>query len=61
MLTILKQLSADVLDSAKLRDAQKARVCLRIAQADKKLVDGASEHFQLLDVASYIMRVYHSS
>ncbi|TYZ67091.1 hypothetical protein PybrP1_009773 [[Pythium] brassicae (nom. inval.)] len=61
VLTILKQLNADVLANAKLSDAQQAKVCLRIAQADKKLVDGASEHFQLLDVASYIMRVYHAS
>lgn len=61
VLTILKQLSDDVLVNAKLSDFQKAKLCLRIAEADKKLVDGASEHFQLLDVASYIMRVYSSS
>lgn len=60
VLTILKQLSDDVLSNAKLTDTKKAKLCLRIAEADKKLVDGASEHFQLLDVASYIMRVYHS-
>lgn len=61
VLTILKQLSDDVLVNAKLSDSQKAKLCLRIAEADKKLVDGASEHFQLLDVASHIMRVYYSS
>uniref|UniRef100_K3W771 AAA+ ATPase domain-containing protein n=1 Tax=Globisporangium ultimum (strain ATCC 200006 / CBS 805.95 / DAOM BR144) TaxID=431595 RepID=K3W771_GLOUD len=61
VLTVLKQLSDDVLTNAKLSDTKKAKLCLRIAEADKKLVDGASEHFQLLDVASYIMRVYHSS
>lgn len=60
VLTVLKQLSADVLANTKLSDVQQAKTCLRIAQVDKKLVDGASEHFQLLDVASYIMRVYHA-
>ncbi|GLD91704.1 hypothetical protein PINS_up000237 [Pythium insidiosum] len=59
--TILRQLSADILAHAKLSDAQKARLCLCIAEADKKLVDGASEYFQLMDVASHVMRVYHSS
>ncbi|RHY72391.1 hypothetical protein DYB30_007802, partial [Aphanomyces astaci] len=31
-------------------------VCLRIAEADKKLGDGASEYMQLLDVAAFLMR-----
>lgn len=61
VLTILRQLNDDVLALDKLNDVQKAQICLRIAGADKRLVDGASEHFQLLDVASYAMRVYHTS
>ncbi|KAI9906372.1 hypothetical protein PsorP6_004143 [Peronosclerospora sorghi] len=60
VLTILRQLNDDVLGLEKLSDAQKAKICLRIAEADKKLVDGASEYFQMLDVASYAMRVYHT-
>ena len=61
VLTILRQLNDDVLALEKISDAQKATICLRIAEADKKLVDGASEHFQLLDVASHAMRVYNTA
>ncbi|KAJ8503465.1 hypothetical protein ON010_g19083 [Phytophthora cinnamomi] len=61
VLTILRQLNDDVLALEKLSDVQKAKISLRIAEADKRLVDGASEHFQLLDVASFAMRIYHSA
>ena len=61
VLTILRQLNDDVLALEKISDAQKATICLRIAEADKKLDDGASEHFQLLDVASHAMRVYNTA
>ncbi|TDH64830.1 uncharacterized protein CCR75_002109 [Bremia lactucae] len=60
VLTILRQLADDIHTHDKLDDVQKAKICLRIAENDKKLVDGASEHFQLLDIASYAMRVYHT-
>jgi replication factor C subunit 2/4 len=60
VVTVLEQLNADILAHAKLSDTQKAKMCLRIAEADKKLVDGASEHFQLVDVTSYVMRTFHS-
>ncbi|TMW60652.1 hypothetical protein Poli38472_000694 [Pythium oligandrum] len=59
--TVLQQLSTDILNHTKLSDVQKAKLCLRVAEADKKLVDGASEHFQLMDVTSYVMRIYHSA
>lgn len=61
VLTVLRQLHAELLARDGLGDVQKAKMSLRVAEADKKLVDGASEHFQLLDVASYIMRTYHES
>lgn len=60
VITIFKQLNTDILHHSTLNDTQKAQMCLRIAEADKKLVDGASEHFQLLDVTSFVMRTYHS-
>ena len=44
-----------------MSDVKKAKVCLRIAEADKKLTDGASEYLQLLDVASLLQRTYHES
>jgi len=61
VLTVLRQLSAELLVRSGLGDVQKAKMSLRIAEADKKLVDGASEHFQLLDVASFVMRAYHEA
>lgn len=61
VLTIFQQLSSDILQHKTLSDTKKAKMSLRLAEADKKLVDGASEHFQLLDVASYVMQVYHSA
>jgi replication factor C subunit 2/4 len=60
VLTVFKQLSEDVLNSTKLKDTQKAKIFLRIAEADKKLADGASEHFQLMDITGFLMRTYHS-
>lgn len=61
VLTVLRQLHAELLARDALGDVKKAKMSLRIAEADKKLVDGASEHFQLLDVASFVMRTYQES
>ncbi|KAF1775443.1 P-loop containing nucleoside triphosphate hydrolase [Phytophthora cactorum] len=38
VLTILRQLNDDVLALDKLNDVQKAKICLRIAEADKRLI-----------------------
>ncbi|CCI39325.1 unnamed protein product [Albugo candida] len=59
-LTILHQLAKDIMKRSELSDIQKAQSCLRIAEADSKLIDGGSEYFQILDVGSYIMRQYQS-
>ena len=47
---LLVQLQAALLDDAELDDVHKAALCVRIAEADKKLVDGADGYLQLLDV-----------
>ena len=51
-LQILTQLAEAVVAEADNSDAMKARVCLRIAEADKALVDGADESLQLAAVVS---------
>ena len=51
-LQILTQLAEAVVADADNSDAMKARVCLRIAEADKALVDGADESPQLAAVVS---------
>jgi replication factor C subunit 2/4 len=50
---ILAQLQALVVPARDLSDVQKAKICLRLAEAQKKLIDGADEFLQLLDVLSY--------
>uniref|UniRef100_A0A6U3DFL0 AAA+ ATPase domain-containing protein n=1 Tax=Mantoniella antarctica TaxID=81844 RepID=A0A6U3DFL0_9CHLO len=51
-LQILTQLAEELVVSASVGDAVKARVALRIAQADKALTDGADESLQLGAVLS---------
>ncbi|CAK4202253.1 unnamed protein product [Aphanomyces euteiches] len=59
VLTILHQLADEVVANKSMDPLKKAKVCLCIAEADKKLGDGASEYMQLLDVAAFLMRTYH--
>ena len=54
---ILLQLQAAVLADSALGDAAKGAILGRLAEADKKLVDGADEFLQLLDVASHAQLV----
>ncbi|PKA64764.1 hypothetical protein AXF42_Ash016795 [Apostasia shenzhenica] len=46
-----------IVSSDDISDEQKAKICERLAEADKCLVDGADEYLQLIDVASHTMRV----
>lgn len=55
-LVILHQLFQDVIDHGTMTDVQKGVIGLRIAQTDKKLLDGASEYLQLMDIGCLIMR-----
>lgn len=54
---ILLQLQAAMLEDASLVDSAKGKVLAKLAEADKKLVDGADEFLQLLDVASHTQLV----
>ncbi|XP_073059421.1 replication factor C subunit 2 isoform X1 [Primulina eburnea] len=53
---MLSQLYDIIVEAGDISDEQKARICKKFAVADKCLADGAEEYFQLLDVASNIMR-----
>ncbi|KAG6624412.1 replication factor C subunit 2-like [Carya illinoinensis] len=53
---MLYQLLEVVVEADDVSDEQKARICKKLAEADKCLVDGADEYLQLLDVASNTMR-----
>jgi len=51
---VLQQLQPAIIASADISDAHKSLIVIRIAEADKKLIDGADEYLQLLDVLSYM-------
>lgn len=53
---MLSQLFDIVVEADDISDEQKARICKKLAEADKKLVDGADEYLQMLDVASNTQR-----
>lgn len=53
---ILSQLYDIIVVAEDITDEQKSRICERMAQSDKCLVDRADEYLQLLDVASNTMR-----
>ncbi|KAK6131530.1 hypothetical protein DH2020_034737 [Rehmannia glutinosa] len=52
---MLSQLYDVIVESDDISDEQKARICKKIAEADKCLIDGADEYLQLLGVASNTM------
>ncbi|KMZ57846.1 Replication factor C subunit [Zostera marina] len=54
---MFSQLFELIVGSDDISDEQKAKICKRMAEADKCLIDGANEYLQLMDVASFTMRV----
>ncbi|KAF5177285.1 replication factor C subunit [Thalictrum thalictroides] len=50
------QLMEVIVEANDITDDQKARICSKLGEADKCLIDGADEYLQLLDVASNTMR-----
>eukprot|EP00262_Sarcandra_glabra_P013057 TRINITY_DN3529_c0_g1_i1.p1 TRINITY_DN3529_c0_g1~~TRINITY_DN3529_c0_g1_i1.p1 ORF type:complete len:298 (+),score=48.06 TRINITY_DN3529_c0_g1_i1:308-1201(+) len=53
---MLSQLFELIVGADDISDEQKARICKRLGEADKCLIDGADEYLQLMDVASNTMR-----
>ncbi|XP_058219541.1 replication factor C subunit 2 isoform X1 [Rhododendron vialii] len=54
---MLSQLFEVIVGADDISDEQKAKICKKLAETDKCLVDGADEYLQLLDVASITTRV----
>jgi len=52
---LLLQLHEMVLEDLDLHDDAKAEICLKIAIVDHKLLEGADEYLQLLDLATVLM------
>ncbi|KAL5982757.1 hypothetical protein ACLOJK_016833 [Asimina triloba] len=55
---VFSQLFDLIVEAEDIPDEQKARICKRLAEADKCLIDGADEYLQLMDVASNTMRAF---
>ncbi|GAB2211642.1 hypothetical protein Drorol1_Dr00024966 [Drosera rotundifolia] len=53
---IISQLFDVIVEDNNISDEQKARICKKLGEVDKCLVDGADEYLQMLDVASSTMR-----
>ncbi|XP_073099953.1 replication factor C subunit 2 [Elaeis guineensis] len=53
---MLCQLLELIVNADDISDEQKARICKKLGEADKCLIDGADEYLQLMDVASHTMR-----
>lgn len=53
---VVYQLHDSILSDEYLVDQQKAVICERLAVCDKKLLDGADEYLQLMDVCCVIMQ-----
>jgi len=53
---IVLQLHDVIVPSRDLSDAQKSAICERLAVVDKRLMDGADEYLQVLDLCTVIMQ-----
>jgi len=53
---LLSQLHDAIIANEQLGDSQKAKVMEKISLCDKRLMDGACEYFQLLDVTCEMMK-----
>ncbi|KAJ4819042.1 Replication factor C subunit 2 [Rhynchospora pubera] len=53
---LLYQLLDVVVNAEDVTDEAKAKICKKLGETDKCLIDGADEYLQLLDVASQTMR-----
>ena len=54
--TLLQRLHTETVDAADIADDKKAAICVKIAEAEHKLVDGADDLLQLLDVSALMQR-----
>ncbi|KAK9110235.1 hypothetical protein Sjap_018295 [Stephania japonica] len=53
---MLSQLFDIIVQADDISDEQKARICSKLGESDKCLVDGADEYLQLMDVSGNTMR-----
>jgi len=58
MTSILYQMIDMIINTSKLTDDMKAKICFYISNTEKMLNEGANEYLQLLSVFMYIKKIY---
>ncbi|ETN99293.1 hypothetical protein RFI_38189 [Reticulomyxa filosa] len=58
---VLSELLDLVISTSDLSTVARSELCIKLAESDKKLVDGASEQLQLLDVLASIAKAFNTS
>ena len=51
--------AADKIEDVRAEDDRKARICVKFAQVDKRIADGANEALQLLDAVGFVHQTLH--
>ena len=52
---IISQVLDTIVESDNVTDNQKSAICEKLAISEARLLDGASEYLQMLDIISFIM------
>lgn len=58
---ILAQLMPAIMRDATIGDVAKAKICVRIAENEHRLIEGADEYLQLMDVMSFAAQTMAAS
>lgn len=56
---VLSQVQDYLVASKDVEDDRKARICVKFAQVDKRIADGANEALQLLDAVGFVHQTLH--
>ena len=56
----MDQINNIIVEDDKLTDKQKSLISLNLAKTEKKLIDGADEYIQLLNVFSKMQQIYNN-
>lgn len=59
--TFIEQVQQKIIVLTSLDDTQKAKICIKMAEVEACLIDGASDFLQLLDLGSTMLQVFCKS
>ena len=58
--SILEKLNCLVINCNKITDEQKSLISINLSETEKRLVDGADEYIQLLNILGYTQAIFHN-